>query len=525
MARRPVGLSCAGSHNAGCSPFSEPARAPHARRLPVAADMAPRLPVLISVRLCLRPVLLGCAVLVAACQPGTEAVPGIRRVPASAAEPAPPAEAGQGASATAAAVVPLQTQYAQALALLARHPGVHVGRIDGQEAVLWIDRGTTLRRGDEAVTLPRLQLYRASRAGSPQVLVDLRPEQQHGPQLYRFCAFSQGRQELPDASCDAVQRLVLAVDPTPAGTGDGLASRLEGRSEGRGEPEVIGWTRAVDAPGPAGEPARTDVAWFDAVVLRSARPQGAPQRRGEIVWQPMLHAVSGVAWDRLVALPDAEVLARVQREAERRVAIFVGQALEAQARGSQAQALIRVRHASPRWLVMEASTSTVASDGAQARERHAVWDLASGQLVRLADGFHYATLKRLDGGIALDLENPPSDGADADRGLLGAALRALGPRRSARCLQRWLQAHRCEQPSACEALVRLPDDLVLWPGEDGLVLQFDHALTEVAARESGRELPASLRGAAWASCVSDQVTLPWAVALQARRRDSRIELP
>lgn len=462
-----------------------------------------------------------------ACQ-RPEVTPGITRVPASAdaleraAIAGPPSQPG---ASVPDAPVPLRTQYAPALDLLARYQGLYLARVEGQQAVLWIDRGTTLRRGDEAVTLPRLQLYRASRAGSPQVLADLRPEQQHGPQVHRFCAFSQGQQELPDASCDAAQRLVLAADAAPgqSGTIDQLTSRLDVQGS---QGEVVTWLRTVDAPGPAGEPARNDVAWFDALVLRSALPQGAPQRRGDIAWQPMQHVASGVEWDRPVALPDAQVLARVQREADRRAAIFVAQALEAQARGHQAQALIRVRHASPRWLVMEASTSVVASDGAQARERHAVWDLASGTLVRFADGFHYATLKRLDGSIALDLERVPADGdADADRGLLGAALRALGPRRSARCLQRWLQAHRCQLPSACEALARVPDDLVLWPGEDGLVLQFDHAITEAAAKESGRGLPASLRGPAWASCVSDQVTLPWAVALQARRRDSRIELP
>jgi len=38
-------------------------------------------------------------------------------------------------------------------------------------------------------------------------------------------------------------------------------------------------------------------------------------------------------------------------------------------------------------------------------------------------------------------------------------------------------------------------------------------------------LPPELTGPSWSNCVEDQVLVPWPQALQARRSDSRIELP
>ncbi len=468
----------------------------------------------------LRRSLLWCAtaLVMVGCQPRQDTAP----APSRAADaPAPPASPMRPAS--PAALQPLAEAYAEAALLRSRHEGVYTARIDDQPAALWIGSGGTLRRGDEAVQLPRLLLYRASLAGRPDVLVELRPVDDRRFDVLRACPPTVwGEHGMVEPPCQAPGSVTWTAGPPsrwPEGQPLAMGVAHAGGSLG------VDWVRAAEPPVADGERPLESQAWFDAVVAQGAQPHGAPQRRGDNTWQPMRHVASGVEWDRPVALAQPAVLATVQREVDRRAAVYVAQALEAATQGRTAQALLRVRYASPRWLAMEASDSQVGADQRQLRERQTVWDLRSGKLVRFADGFRYATLKRLDGSIALDLAREPAPGTEADRGLLGAALRALGPRRGARCMQRWLEAHACGNTAQCAWQPAMPADLVLFPTDDGLAVQFDHAATEGVAQEHGRPLADPLRGAAWAACVEDRVLLPWDVAMQARRSDSQIELP
>lgn len=459
---------------------------------------------------------LGCVLLAAlvGCQ-RQEAPPAAPAVAASQAPVAHPAKP--------AAPVPLATLHAEGAALRDRHAGVYTGRIENQPAVLWITTGTTYRRGDEVVTMARLVLYRESQAGHPDVVVKLKPENDRRFDVFRACPLSSwDEHELVDPPCEAAGSVGWTQGPPSQWTeGRPLEMRI-GDAVGN---TLVQWVREVDVPSAGGEKPREDQDWFDALVTRSAVPVGAPQRHGDNAWQPMRHAASGVEWDRPVSLAQPAMLDMIQREVDRRAAVYVAQALEAATRNQTAQTLLRVRYASARWLAMEESESAVGTDRRRARSRNPVWDLRSGKLVRFGDGFRYATLKRLDGSIALDLASEPAPGAEADRGLLGAALRAMGPRRASRCMQRWLDAHACGSVAQCAWQYQLPADLVALPTEEGLSLQFDHAALEQVAKQNGRAVPDALLGPAWADCVQDHVLLPWNVAMQARRNDSQIELP
>ncbi|OYT87580.1 MAG: hypothetical protein CFE46_10515 [Burkholderiales bacterium PBB6] len=432
------------------------------------------------------------------------------------------AVAPQASSGAASAPLPLATRHAAALELLQHHRGVLSGTLNGQAAWLWISDGATLRRGDEAVTLPRMVLYRAALAGQPgvmvEVMVEVMPRAGSAADGWPLCPLFTGTgAEGATTDCEAASTLLLPEGPVPAQPGGALEVRLS--AAGTAMP-----ARFVHTPPPANPP-KDERDLFDAALASDARPQGEVQQRGQTRWRPMKHAVSGVEWDRVIATAEPATLAEIQRQVDRRAASLVGEALENQASGRDAQARFRVRYASTRWLVMEAAQSAVGATSRAGFESHPVWDLASGKPVRFADGFRYATLKRLDGSIALDLGNAPAPGADADRGLLGATLRALGPRREGRCLQRWLQAHGCVLPGRCEALPAVPHDLVAFPTDDGLALQFNHAGIEREAQQTSRPLPPELTGPSWSNCVEDQVLVPWPQALQARRSDSRIELP
>ncbi|MFZ5548604.1 MAG: hypothetical protein ACOZJX_07910 [Pseudomonadota bacterium] len=421
------------------------------------------------------------------------------------------------------AVLPLATVYAEAAALSGRHEGVYTTRIDGRPAVLWVGRGGAIRRGDEAVTLPRLVLYRESLAGQPDVVVELKPVDERRFDVLHICPLLLWNDAGPvERQCEAPGsiRWVHGV-PSQWPEGHPLAMGITSEAGNLG----VDWVREPEPPVPPGEPPRQAADWFDAVVARSALPHGALQRRGDNAWQPMRHAASGVEWDRPVALAQPAMLLAIQREVDRRAAAYVALALEAATQERTAQALLRVRYASPRWLAMEASDSAVGTDLRSARARQLVWDQRSGKLVRFADGFRYATLKRLDGSIALDATREPVAGNEADRGVLSAALRALGPRQGSRCMQRWLEAHSCGNMAQCAWASAIPADLVLLPTDEGLAVQFDHAATESVADEHGRPLPDALRGPAWSGCMQDQVVLPWELAMQARRSDSQIELP
>ncbi|MFO1340019.1 MAG: hypothetical protein U1F53_17630 [Burkholderiaceae bacterium] len=442
--------------------------------------------------------------------------------------PAKPVPASQPARGQPAPLQPLAEAYAEAAALYSRHAGVYTARIGDQPAVLWVGSGGAARRGDEAVLVPRLLLYRESLAGRPDVLAELRPVDDRRFDVLRACPPTfWNEQGMVVPPCEAPGNITWTRGlPSQWAEGQPLGMRLEAA----GARVEVDWARVVaEAPapdaGPPGEPPLEGQAWFEAVVAHQARPLGPPQRRGDNVWQPMRHTATGVEWDWPVALAQPGALASVQREVDRRVAIHVALALEAATQGRTAQALMRVRYASPRWLAMEASDAVVGTEQRRANERQIVWDLRSGKLVRFADGFRYATLKRLDGSIVLDLSREPAPGAEADRGLLGAALRALGPRRNARCMQRWLDAHACSTPGQCAWQPLIPADLVVFPTDEGLAVQFDHAAIETVATQYSRPLPDALRGPAWAGCVQDRVLLPWDVAMQARRADSLIELP
>lgn len=427
--------------------------------------------------------------------------------PAAASVPAEPASLA--AASASAPVQSLQAQYARAQALLSRHGGVFTASFQGKRAVLWVGEGATLRQGQEAVTLPRLMLYREALAGQRAVLVELVPESDKQFSSFMACPVGsrdQGQGCSPPATVFLAGEfdtgLVLTFDADTAGSGFNVT-----------------WQHVQDGSASAeGRPARKDQAWFDAVVARGSHPVGEPVAQDGLFWQPMLHAPSGVQWDRLTQAPSPEALSAINQKLDDWLAGHVANAIEAASRGKAAQASMRITFASPRWLNVQAALSQVDGERREASETNHVFDVASGKLVTFADGFLYATLKRLDGGIATG----PS--GEVDQGVLSAALGQMGARSRSRCMQRWLDAHQCSTPANCAYRWDIPRDMTLFPAQDGLAVQFNHWRVAQTAREEGRELPEPLKGAAWDSCVQDAVVIPWEAAKRALRKNTRMDI-
>jgi hypothetical protein len=362
------------------------------------------------------------------------------------------------------------------------------------------------------VTLPRLMLYREALAGQRAVLVELVPESDRQFGSFMACPLGSRDQRQDGQGCSPPTTVFLAGEPGA----DLVLAFDEGAAAER---SAVAWQRVEDgSAGAEGWPGRKNQAWFDAVVARGSHPVGEPVVQEGLFWQPMLHASSGVQWDRLTQAPSPEALRAINQKIDEWLPVHVANAIEAVSRGKAAQASMRITFASPRWLNVQAAVSQVEGERREASETNHVFDLSSAKLVTFADGFLYATLKRLDGGIATGASG------EVDHGILSAALGQMGARSRSRCMQRWLDAHQCSTLTNCAYRADIPRDMTLFPAPDGLAVQFNHWRVVQTAQEEGRELPEPLKGSAWDSCVQDAVVIPWDAARRALRKNTKMDI-